>query len=186
VLYRGTQSFFRETVPGGMEALVATMGPGPLADFISQSFMASSWYNVMPVPQLIEAEARTCKQPLDEYLLHRTRWQSQQDLNGVYRFLLKLISPEHVVERLPTLLTRMFDFPTLAVEKPAERERLAHFGNIPVVLDAWLRQAFSVYIDAILKHAGAQAVDVGFTSGRDPATVSGIPVETLTCRIVWR
>lgn len=185
VLYIGTQSYFRERVPGGLEALVETIGPGPLADFIAQPFLASSRYDVMPVPALIEHEARTVGQSLATYLDARTRWQADRDLHGVYRFILRFVHPSRVMARLPQLLVAMFDFPALEVETLGESERLATFQRIPAPLEPWLRVGFSVYTERALRHAGAGEVHTDFTDSSDEGYEAGLRMRTMRMRVRW-
>lgn len=162
VLYEGTQTFFEKNVPGGFARLVETIGPGPLADFINRDFIASSWYDVLPAPALIVYEAKAMDLPVDAYLHKRTQWQVEQDTGGVYRVLLKVVSARKVSDRLPILVSQMFDFCELEVERPADKERIAHFGGVPETLEAWFRVSLRLYTEHVLTRAGAQAVDFQF------------------------
>ena len=110
VLYLGTLSFFEQNATGGTQALLDEIDDPDLLRFIKQRFLPSSWYDVLAAPQLIDAEARAMRLGVKPYLLHRTKWQAKRDLGGVYRFVLKLASPELVVKRLPRIALQMFDF----------------------------------------------------------------------------
>ncbi len=185
VLYLGTQAFFREKVPGGVDALAKTIGGGPLADFITQPFLASSRYDVMPVPALVEHEARTCGQTVTQYLDGRTRWQADRDLHGVYRFLLRLVHPSRVMSRLPLILISMFDFAKVEMQTVGEAERLAVFTRIPAPLEGWLRVGFSVYTERALRHAGAQEVETDFGDSGDEGFEAGLRMRTMRMRVRW-
>ncbi|MEO8798927.1 MAG: hypothetical protein ABI551_13650 [Polyangiaceae bacterium] len=159
VLYLGTLGFFEQTVRGGSQALFDEIQSPELLAFIQQKFLPSSWYDVMPALPLIEAEARAMRLGVKPYLLHRTRWQAQHDLSGVYRFVLRIASPEMVLNRLPRIATQMFDFPAPQATAWIERKQgVVLIANIPVPLADWLETSFKVYIETALGLAGANGV----------------------------
>ncbi len=174
VLYEGTQTFFEKNVPGGFARLVETIGPGPLADFINRDFIASNWYDVLPAPALIVYEAETMGLSVDEYLHRRTQWQVEQDTGGVYRVLLKVVSARKVADRLPILVSQMFDFCELKVERPADKQRIAHFGGVPETLEPWLRVSLRLYTEHVLTRAGARSVDFQLLDTRPEPPREGV------------
>ncbi len=184
-LYLGTQKFFKKKVPGGLEALVEAIGPGPLADFIGQLFMPAFWYDALLAPKLIAHEAKVMNLSLEDYLVERTTWQVEQDSGGIYKFLLKLTSPRFVADRLPIMMSQMFDFCDLDVERIAEAERVAHFRGIPVPLESWLRVSLKLYTEIILKLAGAKSVDVHFLPSEPMEAKAGVARLHLTYRVIW-
>lgn len=185
VLYKATRTYFEQNVEGGFERLVAAVEPAPLREFIAQPFLASGRYDVMPVPALIEHEARVVGLSFEDYLLERTRWQAQQDIHGIYRLLLKLTSPERVMTRLPKVLVQMFDFPTVELRKIGERDRAATFGQVPEVLVPWLEIGFSVYAKTALSLAGADDVRVDFTGSSKRAIEAGVTLSQMKMRVRW-
>jgi hypothetical protein len=184
-LYANTQTYFEKEIPGGVATLYAEIGDGPLRDFISQRFLVSSRYDVMPVPALIAHEARATNADLATYLRRRTAYQANADIHGVYRVLLALASPDRVIERLPKLLVQMFDFATVDFEDHGEGVRVATFGGIPEPLEPWLRIGFSVYAETALRFAGAKDVDASFLDSADEGTKVGLPIRRMRLRIVW-
>src|SRR6516225_6947328 len=96
VVYLGTQKYFTNDVPNGMARLAETIDDPLVRDFIAQRFLAASWYDVLPVAPLIRAEAEVCGQTVAQYMRKRAAFQAREDIGGVYRWLLKLASPELV------------------------------------------------------------------------------------------
>ena len=185
VLYLGTQTYFERNVRGGLQALLDVIEEAELRDFIGQHFLPSSRYDVMPVPALIVHEALAVGKSLEDYLDERTTWQATQDIHGVYRFLLKLASPELVVKRMPQVLVQMFEFPTAEMEMQGERDALVTFHRIPVPLEQWLRIGFSVYGRTALTLAGAKNVALDFDRSSDEGTEAGLRMRTLRMNIRW-
>jgi hypothetical protein len=155
-VYLGTQKFFESQVEGGVAALYAQIQDEQLLAFIQQKFLPSSWYDVLPVVQLIKAESSVVGLSVAQYLRKRTLFQVEADMGGVYRVLLKLMSPESVVLRLPRLLTQIFDH-------GSTEARIAEPGLIestmigfPACLWSWYSTAFEVYSEVAVTRAGGK------------------------------
>lgn len=184
VLYLGTLSFFEANLQGGVAAFLAEVESPELRAFVSQKFLPSSWYDVMAVPGLIAYEARTLRMGLEEYLVHRTRWQAKRDLGGVYGWVLKLASPSAVVARLPKVFAQMFDFATVTVPVVADNRATTVMSGIPEPLERWLVTALGVYAETALKLAGARFVEPSVQS--QPAGArGGLPLVQLNIDIRW-
>jgi hypothetical protein len=185
VLYLGTRTYFETQTSRGIEAVAEQLPPGRLQDFIRQQFLAGSQYEVMVVPALIEAEARAMGQPLERYLLHRTRWQADRDIHGVYKLMLKLASPEMVITRLPKVLTQMFNFgaPTVAI---TERKRAeTTIAGIPAALVPWLEVGFRVYCETAVQLAGGRATHWIPIAPSVESPKDGFPMRTLRAAMTW-
>ncbi len=185
VLYIGTQTFFDEHLRGGASELYGDIREPELAAFISQRFLPSGWYDVMPVPVLIAYEARALRMDLAEYLRHRTRWQAQRDLSGVHRWLLKMASPRMVATRLPKVMTQMFDFASAEIASSSSDQALVHLDGIPAVLNEWFHNALGVYAETALKLAGARRVDTSVDGSTGSGERAGIALNRLTLRLRW-
>lgn len=184
VLYLGTQSFFSEHVRGGMDALAQEIEDEALRAFITQKFLASSLYDVMPVPALIAYEARTLRMSLDDYLLHRTRHQAKKDLGGVYAWLLRLATPQLVATRLPRIMLQMFDFAQAEVVSESPDEIGARFTGIPAPLAPWLSVCLAVYAETAIKLAGGTpSIDDGVL--RSSGTRAGLSLVDLEVAMRW-
>lgn len=185
MLYIGTQTFFTEHLRGGLEELASDIREPELREFITQRFLPSGWYDVMPVPALIAYEARALRMSLEDYLRHRTRWQAQRDIHTVHRWVLRLASPAMVATRLPRLMSQMFDFVDVQAERAAESEVLAHMAGVPLVLNEWYVNALGVYADATLRLAGARTVDASFAASQAAERRAGVELNRLSIRIQW-
>jgi hypothetical protein len=185
LLYVGTQTFFQERSSRGLAALTDEIGDPALRAFITQKFVPMAWYDVLPVPDLIAAEARAVGMPLDAYLLHRTRWQAKRDLGGVFAYLLRVASPALVASQLPKVMTQMFDFARADVVEEGERERLVRFVDVPRALHPWLSTSLVVYAETAMRLAGASSVDARSTGSTETGLRGGIPVGTLAVQLRW-
>jgi hypothetical protein len=186
VLYQGTQGFFDANLQGGMSTLVAEIREPELCTFISQKFLPSGWYDVMPVPALIAYEARALGMSLDEYLVHRTRYQAKRDLGGIYGWVLRVASPSLVGARLPKVMSQMFDFVSVETERAANEHIEVRFHGVPAVLRGWLHTSLAVYADTAMKLAGARTVMVESPRVSGASEKAGVSVVTLSIAVRWQ
>jgi hypothetical protein len=155
-VYIGTQKYFAKQVKGGLDALHAEIKDPALLEFIQQKFLPSSWYDVLPVYELIRAESRALGQTVARYLHERAVFQVEQDIGGVYRFLLKLASAQSVALRLPRMLTQVLDFGEHDAKQVAPGHVEAKLRGYPAMLWEWYSSAFTVYSERALALAGAR------------------------------
>ncbi len=187
VLYLGTLGFFEQTVRGGSQALFDEIQNPELLAFIQQKFLPSSWYDALPALPLIDAEARAMRLGVKPYLLHRTRWQAQQDLSGVYRFVLRIASPEMVLNRLPRIAAQMLEFATARATEWVERKQaVVLIANIPVPFTEWLGTSFGIYIETALGLAGAKGALVEPRPHVVEPPQHETPMVTLGYDVRWR
>ncbi len=185
VLYLGTISFFDKTVRGGIQALYDEIHDAALLAFIQQRFLPASWYDVLPAPRLVACEARAMRLDVPGYLLHRTKYQANTDLGGIYRFVLKLASPELVIKRLPRIATQMFDFATPSSTLDEKNRATVRIAGIPAVCGDWLETSFGVYTETALRLAGAQGIIID-ARRNDEGRQHGEPVIALELDVRWR
>lgn len=185
VLYQGTQGFFEQNVRGGIAALTDEIAEPELREFIQQPFLASGWYDVMPVPALIAYEARALRMGLEEYLLHRTRYQAKRDLGGVYGWVLKLATPALVGSRLPKIMAQMFDFVRVETRRVEDEAIEVLFHGIPLPIEHWLLACVGVYAETAMKLAGARQLDVAPPRAHSEGEVEGVKVATLELVLRW-
>lgn len=185
-LYLGTQSFFETHLSGGAAEFYADIEEEELRAFISQRFVPSGRYDVMPVPALIAYEARALRMGLGDYLRHRTRWQAQRDIKGIHRWILKLASPAMVATRLPKIMTQTFDFASAKAQKEADTEVRVTLTGIPAMLDEWFHNALGVYTDTALGLAGAQKVSTEMLTSRRTGAQAGVDLHEIVLGIRWK
>lgn len=184
VLYLGTIADFEREVPGGLATLLAEIADPELRDFIRQPFLPSSWYDVLPAPRLIRAEAAARRSDIPSYLAQRTRYQAERDLGGVYRFALRIASPARVVTFLPKVAAQMFDFARASIETREERRTTFVIRGIPSECGFWLKTSFQIYTRVALERAGAANITTDAALHFDGDT-AGHRIERLEVDVRW-
>lgn len=65
-LYRATHSDFEHNLHGGFQALLDAIEEPELREFVGQHFLASTRYDVMPVPAIAECSAKVVGRTVEE------------------------------------------------------------------------------------------------------------------------
>src|SRR4051812_12259661 len=102
----GHMKYVAAHLPGGTKTFLGGIADPEMRAFFEQPFLASSWYDVFPLVAAGSVCAKIAGVTLREFLRTRTRWQAERDINGVYRFMLNLVSPEAVAMRMPRLIAQ--------------------------------------------------------------------------------
>ena len=103
------------------EEVCARIESTSLRAFAMQPFLMASWYDIEPILALGETGARITGKPYADFMRSMAVDQANRDVGGVYRVLLKLASPSAVVDRLPRVANRYFDFVRSVLLTPGER-----------------------------------------------------------------
>jgi hypothetical protein len=154
-IYFQTHQYFLKKM-GGMEPVYREIGDPKLLAFMRQEFDPDAWYDVLPVAQLIRAEARAMSDSVPEYLRHRARHQFDADIHGWQRLVLKVVSPERVARRLNDVVAQLFDFGETSFEKIGPGHVRSSMSGFPSILSEWYLNAFNVYAETALRAAGAR------------------------------
>ena len=113
LVYLGAREYYNEVVPGGaaaVRAAIADTGDRALSAFFEQHFVASGWYDILPVATISAFAARLRGIPHAQQVRENSAWLAKRDLRGVYRILVSMSSVAMVAMRLPRLSMRYFDF----------------------------------------------------------------------------
>lgn len=184
LVYRGAQEFYEGYLPGGLEALRGELQPELASFFLDQSFLASSWHDLLPIEPISRAAAKVKGVPPRSLVRANAAWIAKRDMKGVHRFILRLTSPAQVVTRLPRVSMQYFDFGDtdgqLIGDKHFETTRV----HIPEPLADWMLWCIEGFSPVVLEAAGARSVVVKEVERRPLGRSGSIP--TVKMRIVLR
>ena len=89
--YRGHLDYVAEQVPGGVEEMLRGFRDPALAEFFQQKFLASTFYDILPLVVAGYVCARQARKSFSEFVRVRSRYPAERDVSGIYRMLIKLI-----------------------------------------------------------------------------------------------
>ena len=155
-LWLGFSAYADFHVGGGLAALRETLPPA-LREFFSQAFIAASWYDVMPVVQISQAIASMNLIGHMEQVRRMGVWHGEQDLNGVYKQLLKQSTPQAICRRFASIYSQLYNFGRAEIVAEQENKVEACAYGMPEPLAGWWMKASESYLHPILAAAGARA-----------------------------
>jgi hypothetical protein len=183
IVYKRTHEYFRERHPVGPTAVLEHLPTAELRAFFEQPFTAGGWYDALPIAPLIRAEARALGQPLSAYLRDRAEFQARLDVNGLYRMLLKLATPELVASRLPRMIGQVVDFGAVELSEQRKGHVVATIRGMPHSLTEWYSSAITVYCEVALGLAGAPNPRVFLAGAPITSTKDGQPLVDITYEV---
>lgn len=184
LVYQGARHFYAARVRGGLEAFRRHLEP-ELAEFFDQPFLAGSWYDILPIVSLSQTAARLSGLAHHQLVRQNAAWVAERDMNGVYRFALKLTSPAAVVSRLPRLSLQYFDFGRAEGEMTGDRRFETWRHGIPEVLAQWMIWVTEGFTPVVLEAAGADRVAVSVPEQQHDGTVLGFSTVRMHFVMEW-
>lgn len=179
--YRGHMKYAEANVPGGVRAMLAGLSDPSVHAWFEQPFLASSWYDILPLLPAGRVCARLMGLPYEQYLASRTRAQAQEDLRGVYSVLLKVVSTESVATRLPRIVSQYFDFSRVESHVVSKGIVGCSTTALPKVLLPWYKPVVLTFVKTALEISGARQVDIQV----DPTEPDGAVAGAATVRFRW-
>jgi hypothetical protein len=186
VTFRGHMDYVEEHVPGGVAAMLAAFKDRRLADFFGQTFLPSSFYDVVPLITAGYVCARLSGRTFPEFVRTRSVFQAERDINGLYRVLLKLASPSLVLPRLPALIAQYCNFcGGSEYELAGPGRALLKGARMPLMVIPWFNLVNESYIEVVLARAGAKNVRVFHEPEEPSGEMHGFPAARLRYEVRW-
>ncbi len=181
--YLGHLAWIDDHFPGGRPAFLSLLSP-PMRDFFSQTFLAISMHDFLPLASAGQVCARALKMKFVDFIEMRGRHQAQIDIGGVYRVLLKLTSARMIASKLPGIMAKYFDF---GVVKPLSDEPLCvrfEVDSVPHMLVDWFYGCYTGYVEVVVGAAGGHIPTLDFAPQPAP-DLHGFPACKITGSVRW-
>jgi hypothetical protein len=145
-----------------------------IAEFATQSFLASTLYDVLPMPRVVMAVAEARGRDLRELTEKMGRASAESQMSGVYGNLLRAVTPDNFAARFGPTITYFYDFAPLTGEDlPGGGARLFRDG-VPLCVAEWWSIVTSQFAEAVLAAHGARRVQIDWRI--EPTAVDrGVP-----------
>ncbi len=185
IAYKGHLDYTDRYVPGGVRAMVAELNDPGQTHFFDQPFLAASKYDVFPLAQAGVACANLTRLSFPQFIRIRSRVQAEQDIKGVYKFLMNLVSAEAIAQRIPKIMGQYFDFIETEITE-VDKHRVVNIQHgVPTALAGWLALVCTSYMDTILKLAGATAPRTTAELFGEEGSAHGLPVSGIEFAVTW-
>ncbi|MGZ3424133.1 MAG: hypothetical protein ACXWUG_07565 [Polyangiales bacterium] len=153
---RARMDVYDRVVPGGRAAVLAAIEDPTVRAYLSGPILAASWYDLFAHALLDIAAADVRKLPVWESLSNASALQAEADAQGIYRLLLKVVSPHMLVRKLGAISSQYFDHGTVEVERIDDRAARMTRTGIANQLYWWWGGILDGYVRALFQLAGAK------------------------------
>ncbi len=151
-------------IDGGMERFLEHLPDDAHREFARTVFLPVSQYDALPLVPMTRALAEAEGSEHFASVRDRSRRAAERDLSGVYRLLLKAVSPEHVVDRLQKVSLRYFNFGEAQILDRTRGHVIGELSQIPASLAAWFEPMLAGYGPVLIERSGGRSAVVEATS----------------------
>ena len=154
VAYRGHLEYVEAHLPGGVDAMKAAFDDPAVAAFFDQTFLASTFYDVMPLAHAGVICADLSGLPFFDFVKRRAIAQAESDIRGIYKWLLSVLSPRMVGSRLTKVLSQYLDYLEFELVESTPRRVIGRLKGIPPELKGWQSAVFEAYYTHVFEMGG--------------------------------
>jgi hypothetical protein len=183
-LWLGIREFVEARVAGGV-AGVADRLDAPHRTFFLDMFLASGWYDALPLVLVAKAIASAMRLDVAEYQRTSALWHAERDMKGAYAPVLQVDTPEAVCRRFANIYALCYDFGRAEVVKEEPRCIHACASGMPEPLAEWWMRASESYMEPVLRAAGAVRPRLIWDSPVADGERHGMPLVRITSRTCW-
>jgi hypothetical protein len=153
---RARMAVYDRMVPGGRQAVIAAIPDGDVRAYLSGPILAASWYDLFAHAMLDLAAADLRQMPGFESVASASGAQAEEDASGIYKLLLRVISPHMLVRKMGAISAQYFDHGTVDVQKlESHAARMTRTG-IANSLYWWWSGILDGYVQTLFRIAGAK------------------------------
>jgi hypothetical protein len=106
VTYVDSVAYYNEHVPGGWAGLTERIREPRLKAYLSQRFLAGTWYDVFPFVAAHRMASTSAGTPYLDFLRTMAAWTIDRQYRGIYRVFLKIGRPDAVARNLPIIVAK--------------------------------------------------------------------------------
>ena len=155
---RARMAVYDRIVPGGRQAVLAAIDDRAVREYLSGPILAASWYDLFAHAALDIAAADLRKMAPWESVASASAMQAEADASGIYKLLLKVVSPHMLVRKLGAISAQYFDHGTIEVERIDDHAARMLRTGISNQLYWWWGGILDGYVHALFKLSGAKNV----------------------------
>lgn len=185
VMYNDLFVYLDEQIQGGRVAVLDRLKNSRLRPFLLQPFVSVGWYDVFPLVSLQRTAAGMSETTHLEFVKRFSRWTFPRQVYGIYKFLLKLTTPDMMVRSLPRAVNQFFDFIKVDIHQLGPKSYKSSGANIPEVLAHSYMASSEPGVIMLLEIAGAKNVRHRWLPPADDGEANGIKLVRLTREISW-
>jgi hypothetical protein len=153
---RARMDVYDRIVPGGRRAVLAAIEDRATREYLSGPILAASWYDLFAHAALDLAAADLRAMAAWESVASASALQAEDDAAGIYRLLLKLVSPHMLVSKMGKISAQYFDHGGVEVQRVDARAARMTRTGIANQLYWWWGGILEGYVLSLFRISGAK------------------------------
>jgi hypothetical protein len=186
VVFRNFFGYMEESLEDGRARVLAAIGDEAMRNFASQPFLAGTFYDTLPTMALCETGAALLRQPFAAFVRAYSAYAAEKDTKGIYRMLLRLVSPQTIMERTPAAAKQYFDFVEASVEKLGPKSYRSVARGIPEIVAPFYMLVTESFLMHAIELAGAKRPLHRWLGQVSDGNREGVPLAKLQREISWQ
>lgn len=165
---------------GRVAAILEQQG---LREFVSQTFLSSAFYDLLPMPRLVMAVAEARDRDVHQMTEQMGRAAAEGQMKGVYGGFLNALRSDNFHRRFEQVLKHFYDFGTVTVTAAPGGAQLVRAG-VPLCIAEWWSVVSVPFAVVPLETNGARDVRVDWRI-EPRGEHSGVPCGDVLWDVRW-
>jgi len=145
-------------IEGGSRAVLAAIPDPVVRAYLSGPLLRASWYDLFAHAELDLAAARLRNLPGPQSVASASAAQAEADARGIYKLLLRFVSPHMLIKKLGAISAQYFDHGTVEVQRIDDKSARMTRAGIANQLYWWWTGILDGYVSALFRLSGAQGL----------------------------
>lgn len=166
------------------EGIMKAVGDDAVRAFGTQRFLASEWYDYLPVIFMARGLGQYLEVPADQAISDQAIKNARRQLSGIYKFVLSFASPAMGMRRMRNVYRQIYNFGRCEIEV-TENNAVASYHEWPAMM-AWVYQVTTdAWVGTLLNIAGATNIKRIWAPPVPDGTRDGVSLVRLEVQTTW-
>jgi hypothetical protein len=183
--YRGLVRAAARLVPGGIDGFCRAFADKRLSAFVAQPFLASGFYDLLPIYPLTATLAALLRTPFDRFVREGTFEQARYDAAHVFRRMFESKGVEDIPDCVPRLEAQYYDFGRTEARMPTPGLIVLQLHDAPEYVSPWLTAMKAGYAEEAARILGASRPHCTGGTPVPGGTRDGHPLVSVWCELRW-
>jgi hypothetical protein len=179
--YKGLLHLVTTKIDGGVGVLAASMRDSSLRDYITQTFLASTFYDMLPLVAASAAAANLTNVQLDIFAQNQGRAQAKYDAEHAFRAFIQGRSIDDFPSRCKLIASRYYDFGEWEANSFSPGTITFVVKGIPAWASPWFSPLLGGYVSSMVQYVARKNASCTVYPTRRDATTDGF--QTVICEM---
>jgi len=166
------------------DGILNAVDDAAVREFGGQRFLASEWYDYLPVLWMARGLGVYMGCPADQAITEQAIRNAKRQLSGIYKFVLSFASPEMGMRRMRNVYKQIYNFGRCEITVSGNTAATS-YHEWPRMM-AWLYQVTTdAWVGTLLKISGATGIRRDWAEPEPNGTRDGVELVRLEVKTTW-